>query len=178
VRDPYADVVGNGYGSARVGPLVRHFDESEDDADPTAAMEREGPRSMREPNLAALRGRSEHMPLSTRERVPRPHADIAPQSLRRVEARVVQERPAPPPRYAPPEPIVRPAAASVAEASARPGAPYFVWIIASVLAGIISYHVAPELMARFDGPRHAQAAAQNAPPTAPAGQTDAPPQQP
>jgi len=30
------------------------------------------------------------------------------------------------------------------------GAPYAIWLIASVLAGIISYYVAPEVLGRFE----------------------------
>jgi hypothetical protein len=35
------------------------------------------------------------------------------------------------------------------------GAPLAVWLFAALLAGIISYHVAPEIMARVESPAQA-----------------------
>jgi hypothetical protein len=40
-----------------------------------------------------------------------------------------------------------------AEQEERRGAPYAVWIVASILAGLMSYHVAPALMGIFTAPR-------------------------
>jgi hypothetical protein len=42
-----------------------------------------------------------------------------------------------------------------AQRAAPLGAPYAIWIVAAVLAGILSYHVAPALVARLEAPRPA-----------------------
>jgi hypothetical protein len=34
------------------------------------------------------------------------------------------------------------------------GAPYAVWIAASVIAGLLSYHLAPEILVRHEPPAH------------------------
>jgi hypothetical protein len=136
--DPYA------YGSPQSAPLVRHKSDDDDDGDPTTAMERE---REREPISSAPPSSWGAPP-----RFPRPgrlpmtdHAD--PMTVARPSGEVA---------FASSAQDVRPVAHPMHAMQAAPapsGAPYIVWILAAVLAGILSYHVAPEIAARFDGSR-------------------------
>jgi hypothetical protein len=143
------DVLSTPYGapSAR-GPIVRHKLDLDTDGDPTRALDREGmpPSSAlydRMPRSGPYSARGltgPPMPQFPRTaRVPTPPGSDA--------ATVARSSSVSSPQFPPyPAPIV------VAAPVPR-GAPYLVWILASILAGIVSYHVAPEIATRIEAAR-------------------------
>jgi hypothetical protein len=118
------------------GPIVRHkLHDLDTDGDPTTAMDREAdlpPRSV----LPVAVPRPASVPTPAIPRPPRLPA-IAPRGSTGAAPVVL---PHPPNRY--------PTGAEAMPAGA--GAPYLVWLLASLLAGIISYNVAPRIAAHFD----------------------------
>jgi hypothetical protein len=112
-------------------PVVRHKSDSDDIA--TMAMDRDamdvmpGGHLMRPPAMG--QGGHGHAPISIRPPAPIPHFRSAP---------------LPP---AAPVPVIPGTGSNRVKTS---GAPYAVWLFASLLAGILSYHVAPEILAKFE----------------------------
>jgi hypothetical protein len=133
------DVLSTPYGApSGRGPVVRHKLDLDTDGDPTRAMDREGmPPSARYPDRIPASARVPQFPRTAR--VPTPPGSDAATIARSSSVSSPQFAPYPPP--------------IVVAAPVPRGAPYMVWILASILAGIVSYHLAPEIVTRIEAAR-------------------------
>jgi len=116
-----------------VNPPVLGFAPPESDVDddqPTMAMDREGRDVL--PGARAFRAPPKPSPAAGAPPIPhfRPATHVAAQ----------------------PKMVIVPGTASTKTETKVAGAPLVVWVIAGLLAGIISYHVAPEIVMRPDPP--------------------------
>jgi hypothetical protein len=173
-REIYGDPPGAAYNG---GPIVRHKLESIDDGDPTMALDREA--HSVHPNMLRTRnpGRANSAapitsaaPLSAgmmtvgptgppRPLRHHPHNDDAMRGARgEASLRPPRVPHFPDPVLVEPDPTNDPPTVARHTGSQRVaplGAPYAIWIVAAILAGILSYHVAPALVARLEAPRPA-----------------------
>ncbi len=129
------EIVPTPYMGAINPPVVRHREDDFEDESPTMAMDRDGLDVL--PGARALRTPK-----------PTPAAGAPP---------IPHFRPARP-AASQPRTVIVPGTASSKVRATPSGAPLAVWVFAGLLAGIVSYHVAPEIMARLE---HPAAAAQN-----------------
>jgi len=128
-RDPYAnELVPSPYFGAINPPVMHHVQDDFDDDNPTMAMDRDGLDVL--PGARALR---------TPKPSPAPGAVPPIPHFRPAN-------PIPPP----PKTVIVPGTASSQTRRTTAGAPLAVWIFAGLLAGIISYHLAPEILMRAD----------------------------
>ena len=114
-------------------PVVRHRQDDYDDENPTMAMDRDGLDVL--PGARAIR---------TPKPSPAPGAAAPIPHFRPAHAVA-----------AAPKTVIVPGTTSSKVRSTTSAAPLAVWIFAGLLAGIISYHVAPELVMRVDHPARA-----------------------
>ncbi|MBX3209715.1 MAG: hypothetical protein KF764_32070 [Labilithrix sp.] len=127
------DVIPTPYVPSINPPIVRHKQDSFDDENPTMALDRD-----------AL----DVMPGGNTYRSPRPSpAGAAPIPHFRTAS------PSTPASALAVDPAAGTGSNSVRFATG--GAPLAVWIAAGILAGVLSYFVAPEIMARLESPAHA-----------------------
>jgi len=126
--DPYRrEIVPTPYIGSINPPVFHQRQDDFDDENPTMAMDRDGLDVL--PGARALR-------------TPKP-------SLAAGAPPIPHFRPAQP---APPQPktVIVPGTASSKVKTTASGAPLVVWVFAGLLAGIISYHVAPDLVMRAE----------------------------
>lgn len=132
-RDPYRDEVARRpYADTFEPPTARRQDESVvDDESPTTWMERDALDVL--PGAKAIRAPKPSPAFAA----PIPHFRAAPIAASE------------------PKMIIIPGTASSKVRTTTSGAPLAVWLLAAVVAGVVSYFVAPELVARLESPAHA-----------------------
>lgn len=123
-----------------INPPAMHLRQDDfDDENPTMAMDRDGLDVL--PGARALRTPKPSPAVSA---APIPH--FRPASLGLAPR---------PPGEAAPKTVIVPGTSSSKVKTTPAGAPLAVWIFAGLLAGIISYHVAPEVVGRLEHPARA-----------------------
>lgn len=132
-RDHYRDEVARRpYVGAAEPPTARRQDDSVvDDENPTTWMERDALDVL--PGAKAIRAPKPSPAFAA----PIPHFRAAPLAASE------------------PKMIIIPGTASNKVKTTTSGAPLAVWLLAAVVAGVVSYFVAPELVARLESPAHA-----------------------
>ena len=133
-RNPYrAELARRPYAGGFAPPTARRHDDSVvDDESPTTWMERDALDVL--PGAKALRAPKPSPTVAA----PIPHFRAAP--IAASEPKMI---------------IIPGGTASSKVKTATSGAPLAVWLLAAVVAGVVSYFVAPELVARLEAPAHA-----------------------
>lgn len=132
-RNPYrAELARRPYAGGFDPPTARRHDDSVvDDENPTTWMERDALDVL--PGAKALRAPKPSPAFAA----PIPHFRAAPIAASE------------------PKMIIIPGGTASRKVKSTSGAPLAIWLLAAVVAGVVSYFVAPELVARLESPAHA-----------------------